>query len=84
MCQHWNFELIRTADSGPRYALLDVDHSVGVEDLRLAYRRAIRRAHPDKGGSSEAFLAVARAFETSNGLSHVMSCNVAVYVHHDQ
>lgn len=45
------------------YALLDVDHSVGVEDLRLAYRRAIRRAHPDKGGSSEAFLAVVRAFD---------------------
>eukprot|EP00438_Fugacium_kawagutii_P010009 Skav223136 [mRNA] locus=scaffold470:150011:153883:+ [translate_table: standard] len=47
----------------PRYALLDVDPSVKVEDLRLAYRRAIRQAHPDKGGSSEAFLAVARAFD---------------------
>eukprot|EP00434_Breviolum_minutum_P014959 symbB.v1.2.013190.t1/scaffold927.1/size151520/10 len=45
------------------YALLEVDSSVKAEDLRLAYRRAIRKAHPDKGGSSEAFLAVCRAFD---------------------
>ncbi|CAK9013201.1 DnaJ protein homolog (DNAJ-1) [Durusdinium trenchii] len=45
------------------YAILEVDRSVGVEALRAAYRRAVRRAHPDKGGSAEAFLAVARAFE---------------------
>ena len=50
--------------STSRYALLEVDSSVKAEDLRLAYRRAIRKAHPDKGGSSEAFLAVCRAFET--------------------
>eukprot|EP00913_Durusdinium_trenchii_P034794 g32548.t1 len=39
------------------YAILEVDRSVGVEALRAAYRRAVRRAHPDKGGSAEAFLA---------------------------
>jgi DnaJ-like protein len=34
------------------------------DDLRRAYRSAARKAHPDvHGGSAEAFLAVAAAFE---------------------
>lgn len=46
-----------------RYGLLDVAREASPEGLRVAYRKAIRRAHPDKGGSSEAFLAVSRAFD---------------------
>jgi hypothetical protein len=40
------------------------------DDLRTAYRSAARRTHPDaSGGSKEAFLAVAEAFERlSNNL----------------
>ena len=34
------------------------------DDLRRAYRSAARKAHPDvRGGSAEAFLAIAGAFE---------------------
>jgi hypothetical protein len=32
------------------------------EDLRRAYRRAAKAAHPDAGGSADAFRAVAEAF----------------------
>ena len=34
-----------------------------VEGLKVAYRAAARRAHPDAGGSHEAFVRVQRAFE---------------------
>ncbi len=38
------------------------------DDLRRAYRSAARKAHPDvHGGSQEAFLAVAEAFERLSG-----------------
>lgn len=32
-------------------------------ELQTAYRRAAKAAHPDAGGSAEAFLAVSKAFE---------------------
>jgi len=33
------------------------------EELRRAYRRAAKAAHPDAGGSADAFRAVSEAFE---------------------
>ena len=36
-------------------------------ELRSAYRRAAKAAHPDAGGSAEAFLAVSAAFRRLTG-----------------
>jgi len=46
------------------YELLGLDDSTPLthERLRAAYKRAAVRAHPDKGGSAEAFDAINRAF----------------------
>lgn len=44
-------------------AVLGVAMRASQEDIRLAYRRALLRAHPDKGGSHEQFLAVKEAYE---------------------
>lgn len=46
------------------YRILSIDDSkpLSHEALRLAYKRAAVRAHPDKGGSAEEFDGVTRAF----------------------
>jgi hypothetical protein len=46
------------------YAILGLDDSKPLthEALRMSYKRAAVKAHPDKGGSPEAFDAVTRAF----------------------
>lgn len=49
------------------YALLDVSPSAEATEIRAAYRRATLSAHPDKGGSSEAFHSIKSAF-------NVLSC----------
>jgi hypothetical protein len=42
---------------------LGLDHMpVSREELRRAYRRAAKAAHPDTGGSADAFRAVTEAF----------------------
>lgn len=46
------------------YTVLRVDRNASGSDLRSAYRRAVLHAHPDRGGSSEAFCLVTKAFET--------------------
>ncbi|CAK0811335.1 unnamed protein product, partial [Prorocentrum cordatum] len=55
---------------GDPYATLNVRADASAEELRTAYRRAALSAHPDKGGSAEAFHGVAAAFEA-------LSCPVA-------
>jgi hypothetical protein len=48
----------------PDLAALRLDRMPSSRDeLRRAYRLAARAAHPDAGGSREAFLAVSAAFE---------------------
>ena len=37
--------------------------TVADDEIKAAYRRAASKAHPDKGGSSEAFRAVVDAYE---------------------
>ena len=46
------------------YRILEIDDSkpLSHETLRIAYKRAAIRAHPDKGGNADAFDAVTRAF----------------------
>lgn len=43
--------------------MIGVAADVGDEDLRRAYRRALRNAHPDTGGDTARFLAVQAAWE---------------------
>jgi hypothetical protein len=43
--------------------LLGVTPGAGVDDIRSAFKRAARAAHPDLGGSHEKFLAVREAAE---------------------
>lgn len=44
------------------YELLNVSRSATDEELETAYKRARRTAHPDAGGSPEAFTAVQLAY----------------------
>lgn len=48
--------------SASPYELLGVVSTADDEALRTAYRRALRRAHPDTGGDTETFDAVQRAW----------------------
>jgi len=50
------------------YALLDLNITANLNEVRAAYRRAALIAHPDKGGTAEAFHAITLAFE-------VLSCS---------
>ena len=46
------------------YAVLGVAPSASDAEIHHAYRAAVRRSHPDAGGSSAAFEAVQEAYET--------------------
>lgn len=61
------------------YAALGVKPTAGLSEIRSAYRVAALQAHPDKGGSKEAFHALTFAFE-------VLSCSASreVYDRHNQ
>jgi curved DNA-binding protein CbpA len=45
------------------YEILGLTRTAGIDDIRAAYRRAAKTAHPDQGGSNEAFRRVQRAAE---------------------
>lgn len=55
------------------YAVLNVTPGADAAEIRTAYRRAALLAHPDKGGSGEAFHLVTHAF---NILAGVTSCTL--------
>jgi len=50
----------RDADA---YAVLGVDPAASQDEIRRAYRRRVRAAHPDMGGTADEFQAVRDAFE---------------------
>ncbi len=45
------------------YQVLGVTPDASPEELRHAYRRALRRTHPDTGGDAESFLTVQQAWQ---------------------
>jgi hypothetical protein len=50
---------VRTPDDP--FALLGLTRSADAEQIRAAYRRAAKTAHPDQGGSNEAFQRIQKA-----------------------
>jgi hypothetical protein len=58
----WN----RCFDPGARQQalqVLELEEGASEESIRLRYRQLAARLHPDKGGDSEAFIEVRRAYE---------------------
>lgn len=52
--------------SGP-LAILGLAPGASAEEITRAYREQAKRAHPDAGGSAEAFRAVRAAYEELRG-----------------
>jgi curved DNA-binding protein CbpA len=50
--------------AGDPYAVLGVKRGASEAQIHAAYRDAVRRTHPDAGGSAGAFEAVQHAYET--------------------
>jgi curved DNA-binding protein CbpA len=50
--------------AGDPYAVLGVTRGASDAQIHRAYRDAVRRTHPDAGGSAAAFAAVQEAYET--------------------
>lgn len=46
------------------YAVLGLERNVNGKQIKDAYRRAARQAHPDRGGNAELFHIIAVAYET--------------------
>lgn len=46
------------------YDLLGVPRDVDRDELKAAWKRTVRTAHPDAGGSTEEFQALQKAYET--------------------
>jgi curved DNA-binding protein CbpA len=44
------------------YLILDVARAAPAAEIKLAYRRKVQVAHPDRGGDAEAFVLVVKAF----------------------
>lgn len=44
------------------YVILDVDRKAKAAEIKLAYRRKVQVAHPDRGGDPDVFVEVVRAF----------------------
>ena len=46
------------------YQILGIAPTATQKEIRAAYKRAARNAHPDRGGTHEAFIKIKRAYET--------------------
>ena len=45
------------------YSVFGLQKSASNEDMKKAYRKEVRKAHPDKGGSAELFRVIREAWE---------------------
>lgn len=52
-----------TESNGSHYQVLQVAVTATEKDIKVAYRRAARRSHPDQGGDAAAFRRVTAAYE---------------------
>ncbi len=43
--------------------MLGIEENSSKSDIKLAYRKRIRNAHPDKGGDTKTFIKLRRAYE---------------------
>lgn len=50
------------SDSNDLYGVLEIPRGSSLEEVRKAYLKLSRKAHPDKGGSEEHFKAIQRAY----------------------
>lgn len=50
------------------YSVFGLKRSASDDDMKKAYRKAVMKAHPDKGGSNELFRKVREAWEFFNRL----------------
>lgn len=59
----------KTVDAAPKdkpvdpYRLLGVTSDATLDDVKLAFRKKALESHPDHGGSTEAFIALKRAYD---------------------
>lgn len=51
------------------YDVLEVSQTASPEVIKAAYRQQMLKAHPDQGGSPEAFAEVQQAFQQSGAAS---------------
>ncbi|MFP9191701.1 J domain-containing protein [Natrialbaceae archaeon A-CW1-1] len=49
------------------YDVLGVSPDADLDEIRAAYRRLLKRHHPDQGGSRDQFLRIKQAYETVVG-----------------
>lgn len=52
-----------SSDSGDLYSVLGIGSDADAQSVRAAYRRRVRQAHPDAGGTAEEFHQVQSAWE---------------------
>jgi len=53
----------KDVDTNKLYELLEVDKKASKEEIKKAYRKIARKAHPDKGGDPETFKDINNAYE---------------------
>jgi DNA-J related protein/DnaJ domain len=62
LTQFW-MRLNAQTDSTEAYAALDLDPEANWQEVKLAYRQKVQRAHPDKGGDVQDFVRARRAYQ---------------------
>lgn len=56
------------------FQVLELAEDASPEEVRLAYRRLAAQAHPDAGGSAEAFSALVKARKEAEVIAYAAFC----------